>query len=255
METAYNLNSLMETVADMCPKLETLHLMCIYPQYLVAEPNNKRGEEHRVKHNTLHPLTRFLILKEFKLAWPYPTDISNKEFILLVENMPSLTSIHLSNYPLVRRSKTKLSLKLLPQLAQRCPNLQELGLYINCTILPSKPQSNLTLVAFTALRLLDLGFSPVSWEVDQLAFYLSKFIPYTCDFSSTTPYWTRTEGDFRSHSQSWSRTWLGNRRSIGRLVPLLVKARGEECQACLARENEAVKESDELIENKKRKLK
>lgn len=183
----------------------------------------------------LYPLRKLLKLRCLSLEYHRVVRITEDELADFVGNSPCLENLFLNTSPTMLYERPHLSLMALRRVAQRCPSIRSLGLYIDarnlCCIpdLLSEPTDNP--IRFDRLEILELGLSPIEDKhAKPVARYISQLVPSYCEITSEST-WSQLETkedlDDYTMEQLDTRTTIWG-EEVKDLVPLLVEAREQE---------------------------
>ncbi|KAJ7637620.1 hypothetical protein DFH06DRAFT_1054123 [Mycena polygramma] len=231
MESPTAVHELLAALADTCQLLESLGILSLIstvdaPPALADVPSAER-----ISFSTLQPLQKFPNLTIFEIIHQYPLDLKLEDLEQLARSWPSLQKLILNNEPVVSDT-SPLTLKALIPFAQHCPELQQLGLFINASTadLPSTYQVQLPQSyqskPFAKLRQLSLGVSLLADE-GPVALFLSQICPLhtyiECGITWDTPA-LGEEHEFYEAIMERCVKWA----KVAELLPLLTKLRMEE---------------------------
>jgi hypothetical protein len=181
MESPAAVHELLTVLADTCQLLESLGIVTLINdaepiQTLVDVPTSER-----INYSTLRPVQNFPNLTIFEIIHQYPLDLKLEDLEQLARSWPSLRKLILNNEPVIS-DECALTLKALVPFAQHCPELEQLGLFINASTadLPSTYQVELPpsyqSKPFSKLRRLSMGVSLIADE-GAVALFLSQICP------------------------------------------------------------------------------
>ncbi|KAJ7475723.1 hypothetical protein FB451DRAFT_1173730 [Mycena latifolia] len=174
IESAAAVHELLSVLAETCQLLESLGVVTLISS--VDLPS----EEH-ITFSTLRPLQNFPNLTIFELIHQNPLDLTLEDLDQLARSWPSLRKLILNNEPAVSSHST-LTLKALLPFAKHCPELEQLGLFINASTadLPSTYATDFTSLyrsmPFGKLQRLSMGVSLIEDE-GAVALFLSQLCP------------------------------------------------------------------------------
>lgn len=133
--------------------------------------------EEQLTYASLLPLTRLRHLQFFSLACNETVSMTDRQLSDLLSACPVLATMHLNCEP-PSMSPTDLTINVIPILANSCPWLENLHLYVDGT----KPvDTTIKPTTFKKLRELSFGVSPLS-NVDDALALLAQVIPTQCKF-------------------------------------------------------------------------
>ncbi|KAH8113197.1 hypothetical protein DFH11DRAFT_1545300 [Phellopilus nigrolimitatus] len=155
--------------------------VCLLFRRLAVKGNTwSRVQDDPIQAENLRPLTLLSQLEMLKLDLAHPIDVTNNQLVDIFGKCNSLTTLVLNTRPLVMRFSPSLTLDVLQLLSENCPQLIELGLYVDARVIPNTPDL-LHARGFRNLQVLDLGASPI-YDSGNVSLYLSRIIPSQCTF-------------------------------------------------------------------------
>ncbi|KAJ7773058.1 hypothetical protein B0H16DRAFT_1363088 [Mycena metata] len=233
IESPAAVHELLLVLADTCQLLEALGIITLIggvteegPQTLAEVPS-----ADRINFATLRPLQNFPNLNIFEIIHQYPLDLQLEELEQLARSWPSLRKLILNNEPVIS-DESSLTLKALLPFARHCPELEQLGLFINASTadLPSTYHADLPPAyqskPFSKLRRLSMGVSLIADE-GSIALFLSQICPLNTDVECGITWETpeqREEQALLAVIQERCVKWA----KVLELLPLLTKLRMEE---------------------------
>ncbi|RDB19966.1 hypothetical protein Hypma_013057 [Hypsizygus marmoreus] len=165
-------------VAETCPEIEELGLSV---QYGAADE-----DAESLLFPALEPLLSCASLKMLTLCLALPLEIDDTEAAQMASHWPLLQNLNLNPAPAILRSADKhLTFAALMSFAQYCPDLRNLSIYIQSSIIPELGARKL----LPNLETLVLGLIGTSYSIEELALFLTDVTPPTCLLSGT-PYIT-----------------------------------------------------------------
>ncbi|KAJ6513423.1 hypothetical protein C8R45DRAFT_858067 [Mycena sanguinolenta] len=226
IESPGALHELLAVLAETCQLLESLGIVT---QVNDAEPLQVLADvpsEERINSSTLRPLQNFPNLTIFEITHQYPLDLKLADLERLARSWPSLRKLMLNNEPVVS-NECSLTLEALIPFVKHCPELEQLGLFINASTaelpldyrLPASPQ-------FKKLRRLSMGVSLI-FDAGPVALFLSQICPLNIYLESGITW--EIEGQREQHPLLGSISErCGMWAKVEELLPLLTKLRLEE---------------------------
>lgn len=150
------LRDLLRLLADKFSSLEQLEI-------IMNPVGSYTGENFRmlpIDFADISSITLFKSLTSFELRHAYPIKASDEDIESLASQWPTLKKLILNPYPSFPSEPT-LSQRALLSFATHCPNIRELGLYIQtaATPLQSRSSSDFPDRRFARLSVLNLGYS------------------------------------------------------------------------------------------------
>jgi hypothetical protein len=134
----------------------------------------------RITLDTLRPLHALPDLRIFELYHELPLQMSEVELEDFVKELPRLTGLELNCEPFYPDPSPSLSLSALYIIAQHCPEISHLGLFMSLGKLERR-DSPTTPSSLSRLQCLNLGSSAIAHgDDDDLVFWLSNILPPTC---------------------------------------------------------------------------
>lgn len=171
IESPSTLHDFIKGLAEVCPLLRHI----VFALY-VSETSHCPSA---ITFDTLRPLLDFQRLVGFKVTHKEPLHITESDIRELALCWPTLETLHLCHDPFIPEDTVVdggLSPRCLLPFAEHCPNLKELGLYLNATRwshisdLPTIPRT------FCRLQRLHVGVSRVT-HPNVVARFLSEVCP------------------------------------------------------------------------------
>ena len=222
------------TVAENCQLLT--HLYIDYISTPTADVNAPLATRPRLNWDALRPLLNLPNLVVFEMRWDLPILITQPEVEELASKWPSLEVFLLNCEPLDPGEEATLTLRALLPFARHCPNLRELGLYINAAQAADlDPASRgLSVKPFRKLKRLCMGLSSIS-DPGPVALFLSRLCPLGCELTSGVT-WpegfgmaeTMSNSDALDALQMTAGVWWEKWTEAARVLPLLTKLRIQE---------------------------
>ncbi|KAF7375042.1 hypothetical protein MSAN_00390300 [Mycena sanguinolenta] len=229
IESPAALHELLTVLADTCQLLESLgivtHVDDTEPLRVLADVPS----EERINSSTLQPLQNFPNLTIFEITHQYPLDLKLADLERLARSWPSLRKLMLNNEPVVS-DECSLTLEALIPFAKHCPELEQLGLFVNASTaeLPLKVDLSPS-PQFKKLRRLSMGVSRIS-DPGPVALFLSQICPLNIYLESGITW--EIEGQREQQQQPPLLQTISNRcgmwAKVEELLPLLTKLRMEE---------------------------
>ncbi|KAH8113190.1 hypothetical protein DFH11DRAFT_1744574 [Phellopilus nigrolimitatus] len=163
-----HLHSLFDLIPHASPFLRKLTISC----------DPRKGPVIGSIHaEILRPLTSNSHLEILELDFARAIDLTASQMVDIFGKCGYLTTLTL-NTGLSRFSDTTLTLDVLQWLSEACPQLVNLGLYVDARIIPSTPDL-FHVHGFRNLRVLHFGTSPIH-DPGCASLYLSRIIPSQC---------------------------------------------------------------------------
>ncbi|KAH9884520.1 hypothetical protein C8Q73DRAFT_660877 [Cubamyces lactineus] len=236
----YQLHEFFDSVSRILPHLTQLHVD------FVGDPSplmfrTRLSDDDRVTLGTLRPLFKLAKLKEFVINWDAPLALKQSDIQELASNMPSLEILFLGNEPIPCPQSPPLTLRALIPFAQHCPNLRELGLYLDASTADLDEASrelraSLPPIRFRSLKKLQFGLSRIA-EPEPVALFLSQLCPPGCAVDAGVSWYggfnaLQAESpedalvlvDMWGQASDWYPCW----KEVNHMLPLLTKVRMEE---------------------------
>ena len=184
--------------------------------------------------HTLRPLLSHTHLVHLELRWDYQLGLTEADLEHVAGSWPALEVLHLNSEPIPEQPvKPILTARALLPFARHCRRLRSLALYLDGdkpADLHSHPPPPVR--PFRALEVLAFGSSPLS-KVEPIVLFLSHLCPLACRISPGVR-WPDAYGialdragvaDERRLRMS---EWWGKWNEVGRVLPLVIKARMDE---------------------------
>lgn len=128
-------NSLVK-IAVAFPLLESFSIFWNEDYSMIEEGGDAIWVESHLTYLNLHPLTKMPRLREFNLAYNEIVSMTDNELCKLVTQCPSLQTLQLNPEPM-HLLPTEITINVVPILAQACPQLKELHLFVNTSVEPA----------------------------------------------------------------------------------------------------------------------
>ncbi|KAJ6577212.1 hypothetical protein B0H19DRAFT_932930 [Mycena capillaripes] len=230
MESPATVHEILELLANNCQLLESLGIVTLIN---VADPPPTLADvlsTERISYATLQPLQKFPNLTIFEIIHQYPLDLKLEDLEQLARSWPSLRKLILNNEPVVS-DDCPLTLKALIPFAKHCPELEQLGLFINASTadLPSTYEVELPpsyrSKPFAKLRRLSTGVSLIA-DAGAVALFLSQICPLNTHLECGITWDIELDEETGFYSAIVDRCtkWA----KAAELLPLLTKLRMEE---------------------------
>ncbi|KAJ6630977.1 hypothetical protein B0H10DRAFT_700522 [Mycena sp. CBHHK59/15] len=175
VETPSAVQELLTVLAENCQLLESLRIVTYIGD---IDTTDELTREDYINFSNLRALLNFPNLTIFEILHQYPLDLSLDDIEQLARSWPSLRNLILNNEP-VESSRCPLTLMALLPFAQHCPDLEQLGLFLNASSadLPETYGAEVpTSKPFAKLQKLSMGVSLIS-EPGPVALFLSQVCP------------------------------------------------------------------------------
>ncbi|CAE7099770.1 unnamed protein product [Rhizoctonia solani] len=151
IERPNDIQSFLEILVDVCHPLETLVLSMLVKWVEITPPP-------RITMEHIQPILGFKRLLDFDVTYNYPFYVTDADLEHMARSWPSLRTLMLSEYPYFCSDDIELpSLASLIPFAEHCPNLINLGLFVNASLPVSLPST--AIKPFQKLQLLNFGQS------------------------------------------------------------------------------------------------
>ncbi|EPQ53005.1 hypothetical protein GLOTRDRAFT_139964 [Gloeophyllum trabeum ATCC 11539] len=220
--------SVVTCICTQCPSLENLILdfrcsMLIADEQMIVDDDEVEIDMEPIDIKVIEPLFQMRHLQHFTISHDRVLELSHEDMDTIAFRFRNLKSIVLNPEPFVT-VKSALTLGALNSLLRECPNIEEIGLYIDAT----QPAFDMLDIpedkeVGRALKTLRFGTSYIE-EVHSVANSLSKIVPVSCTVSHALQH--------RAHYiADWDLTTCSNRwKEVGEVAALLTTAREEERQ-------------------------
>ncbi|QRV72438.1 hypothetical protein RhiJN_00452 [Ceratobasidium sp. AG-Ba] len=170
IERPSDLHDFLETLAEACPPLETLVLSMLVKWVELTTPP-------RITLDHIRPLFNFKSLLDFDVTYNYPFAITDADLECIARSWPKLRTLMLSEYPYFRSDDIDLpTLGSLLPFAEHCPDLINLGLFLNVSL--PFPTPSAIKQPFRKLEVLNFGQSYIQ---DADVIRVAAFISRLCD--------------------------------------------------------------------------
>ncbi|RDB20386.1 hypothetical protein Hypma_012527 [Hypsizygus marmoreus] len=198
------IQSIIASVSEACPHLEVFSFTDVF--YLEAadvdsdEDPDDIPPKGVITLRILQPLLTSLRLTTLQIRHRFPISMSDEDVVELARAMPQIEHLFLNETPREDRpiEQHTLTLDVLPPIAEACPRLLSLGLYLETSL--GYDDLPLEMRAFKVLREFHVGGSYIESEcVDDVALFMVQVLPMGCrvlpdlkgDVSEVTRAWLR----------------------------------------------------------------
>ena len=180
---------------------------------------------------TFRPLFSCKRLRVFEFRWDYQMNLSQHDIEEMASSWPSIEVLLLNCQPIPETTRPLLTLRALTPFARFCPNLRELGLYLDAD--PTHlTKLSLPLNPFKSLEVLSVGASSI-YIVEPVALFLSNLCPLNCQIISGVR-WPDAygialdrAGIYDERRVNLTEFWV-RWNDLSKVLPLAIKARMEE---------------------------
>ncbi|KAH8091795.1 hypothetical protein BXZ70DRAFT_469086 [Cristinia sonorae] len=241
--TPDEITQFLNVVVENCQCLTNLYLDYMSSSIIVEEPETPPA---RITWETLRPLLSIPNLVVFEMRWDLPIQITQQEVEEIAMKWPSLEGFLLNCEPVNSSEESTLTLEALLPFARHCPELRELGLYLNASRATDEDAAALgpLVKPFKKLQQLSVGLSSIS-DPGPVALYLSHLCPADCELSSGVT-WPDGFGMVQNNSNAGmldllnaqAAVWWEKWAEVEKVLPLLTKLRIQEREARAALEKE-----------------
>ncbi|CUA70073.1 Leucine-rich repeat-containing G-protein coupled receptor 4 [Rhizoctonia solani] len=151
IERPNDIQNFLELLVDVCHPLETLVLSMLVKWVEITPPP-------RITMEHIRPILNFKRLLDFDVTYNYPFYVTDADLKHIASSWPTLRTLMLSEYPYFCSDDIELpSLGSLIPFAEHCPNLVNLGLFVNASLPVTLPST--AIKPFEKLQLLNFGQS------------------------------------------------------------------------------------------------
>jgi hypothetical protein len=178
-----DISELLSALASSSPGLLHLHLDLRAEHDIFFTPE----DEDSLDTETLNAVTRMSNLISFRFHHQVPLDIDGKQARKLVSCLPMLHCLELNPCPFALPETgwvPLLGLSDIHTFAECCPDLQELGVFIDVDNVDQNPSSALRMHAFRKPMKLNVGISPYGEDLGFTRNYLRQVCAAGCDLRS-----------------------------------------------------------------------
>ncbi|GJJ07537.1 hypothetical protein Clacol_001739 [Clathrus columnatus] len=171
IENSAALHDFIKVLAELCPSLRHI-VLALY----VSETSNPPSI---INFDVIRPILDFPRLVGFKITHKEPLQITEDDIKEMAMNWHALETLHLCHDPYILEAEnidSGLSPDCLLSFAEHCPNIKELGLYINATRWNRNEDLPPTPRPFGRLQRLHVGVSRVT-HPNVIARFLSDICP------------------------------------------------------------------------------
>lgn len=221
VNTIADVKDFIAQISTGCPNLRSLVIG--RTQDIGVIPEVWQGEHQSITYETLSAITTIRNLKQFSITYTQPIVMSNDELISLLVRCPLLTEVTLNSEP-IACSGTALTLGVLSLLAQQCPWILTLKLYVDASSTSSLGDP---LPIYKGLTSISLGTSTIK-EPDRVAVYMSQVLPSTCELSVLPLIRSETESQLDPGVIEEMRTRRDAWKKVKEVLPLLIEVRAHE---------------------------
>ncbi|KAF5384571.1 hypothetical protein D9757_007506 [Collybiopsis confluens] len=221
-----DVQSLISFISQTCTEIQSLDLDFTDRHYLVVE-SLKTTSPDRTTLSDIEPLLSRHDMKLFSLSTGRPILMNDEDLRILACSWPKLKRLRLSSDPgcLEPDRSKRLTLLSLVQLAQWCPELESIGLYLDATTpyIPQNLPATVPAKNLENLKQLDIGFSPLD-DSARVASVLSQILPSpSAALPSTQQRWQQIASISPYILGEWKTEW----EAVRTLLPVLLKFRQE----------------------------
>lgn len=172
------------TAARVCPNLRKLHLVThvLHPDDVAKQMDEIHFQN--ITLETILPLLSHGSMSEFALWHPLPVELTLDQLVTLSKSWPHLEILNLSPSPSSLKLDHANDLKALQILAERCPDLIDLGLVLDASSVDITFDSQAPI--FRRLEHLRVGNSDILEDGDAPSF-LAQVLPLECKISYGSP--------------------------------------------------------------------
>ncbi|CAE6424428.1 unnamed protein product [Rhizoctonia solani] len=170
IERPNDVQSFLEALVNVCHPLETLVLSMLVKWVEITPPP-------RITMEHIRPVLNFKRLLDFDVTYNYPFYVTDADLEHIARSWPTLRTLMFSEYPYFCSDDIELpSLGSLIPFAEHCPNLVNLGLFVNASL--PFPLPSTVIKPFQKLQLLNFGQSYIQ-ENDVVG--VAAFVSRLCD--------------------------------------------------------------------------
>lgn len=231
--SAGEIHDLISSLGQICPRIEKVTLSFLIwrqAESLLAILGSSDAESFPggvLTFHDLQPLLSCTNIKSFHLDTICPPSLDDADIELLAKSWPSLEYLSLVPVPgiLVTNRPKELSLQSLAHIAQHCPNICHLRIYIDAEPIPNL--SHLRIIPFTQLLDLGVGYSPIcnpAPVAQFLAYLLSPAVSLTWGAKSCSKViWHHVNDLFPDIEKTWGPRW----ERVAEFLPEMARMRIE----------------------------
>lgn len=246
IESQTTLHDFIKGLGQVCPLLRHI----VFALY-VSETNQGPSA---ITFDTLRPLLEFQRLVGFKITHKEPLFITDDDIKELASAWPTLETLHLCHDPHITEDTvvdTGLSPKCLTSFAEYCPNLKELGLFMNATKWSHASDLPTLSKSFTRLQRLHVGVSRVS-NPNVIARFLCEVCPRQLAIFTDTCWESAALRESAPACQPRREMWkqVSNFHRDLVEVRLLERRRGQEERRLMEMEMAMLRESERNLKRK-----
>ncbi|THU77073.1 hypothetical protein K435DRAFT_703199, partial [Dendrothele bispora CBS 962.96] len=238
-EQPSNVRSLLCTISASCPRVTQISLEIKHNAINLSALRAPLSPESALTLEVLSPILQRSSIRSFSVQHPLPFDVGLGEVKTIASSWPHLKSLSLACDPYLVEQPTscKLGLDAFLPFIRYCPNIEELGLFINAksSAIPSNEEIDALPLTFTKLQILSVGTSAIQYE-EAIAQFLSFICTQGCVIKQGANWFEQSGQHFGESAKKWMevdrllrnllavRTWY-ERRYERKLVSEIRKVR------------------------------
>lgn len=246
IETSTALHDFIKVLAELCPSLRHIVLALYVSETLCPSAT--------IDFAAIRPILDFSRLVGFKITHKQPLKITEEDIKEIAMNWHALETLHLCHDPYIQETDNVddgLSPECLVPFAEYCPNLKELGLYINATRWGCTTDLPLITRPFGRLQRLHVGISRIA-NPNVISRYLSEICPRPLMIFTDSCWETAAVREsipvFHSRRDMWQQVASFHRDLVE--VRMLERRRGQEERKAMEVEMAQLRESERSLKRK-----
>lgn len=227
VETAGMFHALVGALSSSCPRLVDFEVDGIPHTWSFDLVTDELKLACAITRPSLSTFSTFKRLRTLRISSPFPLNIAEDDLSLFLTGLPELESLNLNCGHVVLEDDAFYAYRVetLARLAEWCPRLHILSIYLDCRSLPfhsARPQHTLNLTK------LNLGVSHVGTNAIQLAHYFTYHCAPCCVFEEGSSLWADLikQKVINKYGDSYySQRWDGERVHLMDMFRMLMQLR------------------------------
>ncbi|THU97552.1 hypothetical protein K435DRAFT_857498 [Dendrothele bispora CBS 962.96] len=215
-EQPSNVRSLLRTISGSLPRVTQISLAIKHNTIDLRALQTPLSPESVLTLDVLSSILQRSSIRSFSIQHPLPFDVGIVEVEKIASSWPRLKSLSLACDPyLVQQPTTKLGVDAFLPFVRHCPDIEELGLFIDArsSAIPSSEVLDALPLPFTKLRILSVGTSVIQHE-EAIAQFLSLVCTQGCVIKQGVS-WFEQSGEYFGES---AKKWMDVNRLLRNLL-------------------------------------